>query len=312
MVYLTNQVSLLSISPDVAASVQECLTKNLEYCLLFHYNSFGRKIKSTNVSELYNMEVGIPCGKDVCFISLQAVMRQDKWICGKYNTHQTRYLRNWVFNKSQKNCGPECKGLNDNELKTEPSDKHLVRLGSHIGIKSFDEFFINLGMERKDWDSTEHTYAGHSSDGIMSMALKQWKKFKLLKLEEPTLRDLAIALEAVNLNTHLICQVFREKTKLLEIANLDLQIIPTDKHLQELSNHIGNCPMQLGMELGLSFEEIEQSLFSFPKDLPGLVENILTKWKESSKVNTIHRLMMALEQVNAGGLQYLLDISKRL
>lgn len=68
--------------------------------------------------------------------------------------------------------------------------------------------------------------------------------------------------------------------------------------------------MQLGVELGLSFTEIEQSLFSFPKDLPGLVEDILTRWRKKSKVKTIYSLMLALERVNAGGLRYLLEISK--
>lgn len=96
-----------------------------------------------------------------------------------------------------------------------------------------------------------------------------------------------------------------------EIADLNLQEIPSDQHLKELSNQIGNCPLQLGIELGLSFTEVEQSLFKFPKDLPGLVENILIKWKTKSKMKTIHSLMMVLERVEAGGVRYLREISKR-
>lgn len=94
------------------------------------------------------------------------------------------------------------------------------------------------------------------------------------------------------------------------MADFNLQTIPSDQHLKELSIQIGNCPLQLGVELGLSFIEIEHSLFSFPKDLSGLVEDILTKWRRKSKVKTIYSLMLALERVNAGGLQYLLEISK--
>lgn len=95
----------------------------------------------------------------------------------------------------------------------------------------------------------------------------------------------------------------------IEIANFNLQLIPSDLHLKELSKQIGNCPLHLGIELGLTFTEIEQSLFRFPKDLSGLVEDILAKWKNKSKVTTIHSLMMVLERVNAGGLRYLLQIS---
>lgn len=95
-----------------------------------------------------------------------------------------------------------------------------------------------------------------------------------------------------------------------EIANSNLQAIPTKQQLKELSNEIGNCPLQLGIELGLSFTEVEQSLFRFPKDLPCLLEDILIKWEKKSKVKTIHSLMLALERVNTGGLRYLLEISK--
>ncbi|CAG2208115.1 unnamed protein product [Mytilus edulis] len=201
-------------------------------------------------------------------------------------------------------------GLNENELKTEPSDKHLVRLGCQIGIRSFEEFFITLGMEKNDWENIEYMYAAHSPEGIMSMALNKWKVSKHTKLETPSLKDLSDALTAVNLNYHLICQVFREKTQMFEIADFHLQNIPSDYHLKELSNHIGNCPLQLGIELGLSFTDVQQSLVKFPKDLPGLLGNILGKWKKQSNVKTIHSLIMALERVREGGVRYLHYISK--
>ncbi|XP_063447540.1 uncharacterized protein LOC134727081 [Mytilus trossulus] len=312
IVCLVNQTSLLSISQDIAASVQECLTRNIESSLLFHCKSFGRKITPTKVVDLYTIEVGIPCGSNICFTPSKDAFKIDSWKCDQGREHDTRYIRYWVFDKTQKMCVHGCDGLTSNELAIEPSDKHLVRLGGKIGIKSFEEFFINLGMNKKDWESTEYMYAGHSSDGIMSMALKQWRKTKLSKLEKHTLQDLTDAMRAVNLGSHLICQVFRENTTLFEIADFNLQAIPSDHHLKELSNQIGNCPLQLGIELGLTFTEVEQSLFGFPKDLPGLVEDIVMKWKRKSKVKTIHSLMLALERVNAGGIRYLLDLSKKL
>lgn len=95
-----------------------------------------------------------------------------------------------------------------------------------------------------------------------------------------------------------------------EKADYNHQVTPTDQDLKELSKQIGNCPLQLGIELGLSFREVEQSLFSFPRDLSGLVEDILMTWKKKSKIKTIHSLMMALERVNAGGLKYKFTCTK--
>ncbi|XP_071165947.1 uncharacterized protein [Mytilus edulis] len=310
LVNMTNKKSLLHISPDVAASVQECLTKNLDVSLSFHYKSFGRKMKIPEVSNLYTIEVGLPCFSGVCFKSLQDIMNYEKWTCVNGKEHKTKYLQYWIFNTAQKTCGHGCKGLTDEELKAEPSDKHLVRLGCHIGINKFREYFIYLGMEVKEWEDINSQYVGHSPKGIMSMALTQWKNSMLSKLKEPSLKDLCDALKNVELDSHLICQIFRERSELLAMADFNLQTIPSDQHLKELSNQVGNCPLQLGVELGLSFTEIEQSLFSFPKDLPGLLEDLLTRWREKSKVKTIYSLMLALERVNAGGLTYLLEISK--
>ncbi|CAG2219395.1 unnamed protein product [Mytilus edulis] len=232
-VYLTNKKSLLSISPDAAASIQECLTKNIESSLIFYHSSFGGTLNPTRVSELYYMEIGIPCGSETCFISSLEVTKTNKWTCKNGKEHKTNYVRYWVFDKSQKTCSVGCAGLTDIELQTQPSDKHLVRLGSQI----------------------EHGI----SEGIRSMALKQWKTCNLSKLKDPTLKDLSDALQKVKLDSHLVCQIFREKMDLVEYAELNLQADPTDQHLKELSNQIGNCPLQLGIELGLSFTEVEQN-----------------------------------------------------
>lgn len=99
MVYVTNNTSLLHIPQDVAASVQECLTNNVQTSLSFNYKSFGRNIEPTNLAEQYTMEVGIPCGSDVCFKSSKDAMQIDSWKCEKGETHQTKYLRYWTFNK---------------------------------------------------------------------------------------------------------------------------------------------------------------------------------------------------------------------
>ncbi|CAG2236741.1 unnamed protein product [Mytilus edulis] len=310
MVYLTNQKSLLSISPDVAASVQECFTKNIEMSLLFYFNSFGKKIKPTKVLELYTLALGVPCGTGVCFRSAQELNEGDFWKCENDKRHATKYLLYWIFDKSQNRCAHNCKGLSNDELRTEPSDKHLVRMGSQIGIHLFEEFFIHLGMTTRQWENTVDLYGGHSREGIMSMALVKWKESKLSDFEEPTLKDLTDALAEVNLDKHAICQVFREDTKLPDITDCNLQQTPSDDVLKELSNRVGNCALQLGIELGVSFSEVENSFVKFPKDLPGLIEDILIKWKAKSKIKTFCSLMLALKRVNGGGVTYLHKMSK--
>lgn len=62
-------------------------------------------------------------------------------------------------------------------------------------------------MDKKKWESIEYTYAGHSTEGIMSMALMKWKECKLEDREDPSLYDLSEALKAIDLDTHAICQV---------------------------------------------------------------------------------------------------------
>ncbi|XP_071122541.1 uncharacterized protein [Mytilus edulis] len=311
MVNLTNKRLLLSISPDVAASIQECLTRNIQSSLLFYFNSFGKQIKTAEVLELYTLALGVPCGNSVCFISANDVNEAYYWTCDRNKKHESKYLLYWIFDKSQTRCAHGCKGLSNDELKTEPSDKHLVRLGSQIGIKSFQDFYLHLGMTTGQWDNTSYMYGTHSCEGIMLMALVKWKESKSLDIVEPSLKDLSDALQKVNLDCHVICQVFREENKLQDIADFDLQKIPNDGVLKELSNQVGNCALQLGIELGVSINEVENSLYKFPKDLPGLIEDILKKWKAKSIIKTFKSLMLALQRVKGGGVKYLHRMSKK-
>ncbi|CAG2190446.1 unnamed protein product [Mytilus edulis] len=89
------------------------------------------------------------------------------------------------------------------------------------------------------------------------------------------------------------------------IAESRLQKSPTDEVLNELSRRLGNCVIQLGIELGLNFSSIEESMYRFPKDMYGQIYDILKKWKQQTSIRpTIHRLMMALQRVDSGGLSF--------
>jgi hypothetical protein len=66
--------------------------------------------------------------------------------------------------------------------------------------------------------------------------------------------------------------------------------------------------MQLGVELGLSMVEIEESLFKYSKDMFSQTFDVLKKWQYSSKVKpTIRILMRAIQACDPRGLVFLRD-----
>jgi hypothetical protein len=76
--------------------------------------------------------------------------------------------------------------------------------------------------------------------------------------------------------------------------------------LKELSEQVGNCAMQLGVELELSMMEIEQTLFKYSKDIFSQTFDVLKKWKYSRKVKpTIRILMKAMQASDPRGLVFL-------
>jgi hypothetical protein len=94
----------------------------------------------------------------------------------------------------------------------------------------------------------------------------------------------------------------------LAINNIALQQIPEEKVLRKLSQQVGNCAMQLGIELGLRIVEIEQTLFKYPKNIYSQTFDILKKWKDIPEINsTIRMLMNAMQAIDTRGLQFLED-----
>jgi hypothetical protein len=62
--------------------------------------------------------------------------------------------------------------------------------------------------------------------------------------------------------------------------------------LKELSAQVGNCAIQLGVELGLSMVDIEESLFKYSKDMFSQTFDVLKKWKNLRKVKPTIRILM--------------------
>ena len=85
-------------------------------------------------------------------------------------------------------------------------------------------------------------------------------------------------------------------------------MVPDDSVLHELTRHIGNCAMHLGIELGLDFSEIEHTMSKYRKDIFEQTRDILMKWKKTSKVKTLYILMQALRSAKLPGFNYLCKI----
>lgn len=100
MVNLINKTSLQFLSPDIATSIQECLTKALESSLTFYFNSYGKKIDPKEISKMISIEVGVVCKNCVCLLNLQDASQGTEWTCAiqKVN-HQKKYPMYWFFNQ---------------------------------------------------------------------------------------------------------------------------------------------------------------------------------------------------------------------
>ena len=78
--------------------------------------------------------------------------------------------------------------------------------------------------------------------------------------------------------------------------------------MKELSEQVGNCAMQLGVELGLSMVEIEETLFKLSKDMYSQTFDVLQKWKKNREVKPIIRILMkAMQASDPRGLEFLID-----
>ncbi|CAC5387365.1 unnamed protein product [Mytilus coruscus] len=305
VVYLTNISSRSYISPDIAASIQECLTMTLKAVLKFYLISIGKNQKKVNLTNLFNIEVGEVCGRSPCVVSISKAKQTSYWVCDSGNKHSSRRPLLWVFNKTQEECPSHCQGLGKTALKMSPSEQHLSRLAYHLDINSCRELMIHLGLQLNDWNDIDYSYT-RMPLVIKIMAFNFWRTKTIRGKPTKSFNDLLDALKAVGDERHLLCKVFREDTHLLDIAEIRLQEVPHDDVLKDLLKNLGNCAVQLGIELGVSISSIEETLTRHPRDMYNQIDDILRKWKTSREVKpTIYRLMLALERVHNGGLEYL-------
>ena len=91
------------------------------------------------------------------------------------------------------------------------------------------------------------------------------------------------------------------------INNDALKQIPDDDVLKDLSEKVGNCAMQLGVELGLNMVDIEDSFTKYPKAMFCRTFDVLKKWKNSGKVKPTNCILMkGMQQSDPRGLMFLI------
>ncbi|VDI49601.1 Hypothetical predicted protein [Mytilus galloprovincialis] len=303
IVYLTNKRSKAFISPDIAASIQECMTTTLQAVMQFYLINIGKYRKEINVSDLFHIEIGEVCHRLPCVKPFSEINETSMWECSLGKQHFTKYPMFWFFHKKQKFCPSGCTGLDKDALALTPSDKHIARLADLLDVNVVKVIVINLGLKENKWNDIEYQY-DRIAVVVKIMALLEWRK----NSHNSTLGSLSEKLIIEEDNRHLLCKILWEDTALIDQASPCLQETPSEEVLLELRNHIGNCAVHLGIELELDIVNILDSLTRYPRDMKKQLSDILAKWRRSTVLKpTIYRLMLALERVDNGGLDYLKD-----
>jgi hypothetical protein len=104
-VYLINKFAKRSIPPNIASTVQECLTLTMTKVLEFYHKSFGKALSTSEVSKAFEIELGEWCTSGgCCYISVPEVKEGREWICKNNKKHDTKYPLYWIFDKVSLTC----------------------------------------------------------------------------------------------------------------------------------------------------------------------------------------------------------------
>ena len=99
-VYLINKVNKGLIPPNIASTVQECLTLTMTKVIEFYHKRFGKSLSTSEVSKAFAIEVGEWCTSGGgCYISVPEVKEKKTWSCKNNKEHDTKYPLYWIFNK---------------------------------------------------------------------------------------------------------------------------------------------------------------------------------------------------------------------
>ena len=88
-----------------------------------------------------------------------------------------------------------------------PTDQHLLRLADLLPVGTFDELVIRLGLSENLRGKNLEKYAGYDQNVVNFLALYELKKEKYKDLKEISFKDFYEALNEVDYDQHVLCQV---------------------------------------------------------------------------------------------------------
>ncbi|XP_071123623.1 uncharacterized protein [Mytilus edulis] len=168
--------------------------------------------------------------------------------------HRENIKNNWsIWNKKreQKQCDANCQGLSEEALSQIPSNTELHRMSVNCETPMLHDLALHLGMEEMVWNDMEYNYPGNIQ------LVKFLTLMHLKENDEISFSELDNGLREMEITTHKLCVVRRRKQVKSSIPDDILDCIPSDEILDRLAPLVGKIVFQLGIELGLSVEEIE-------------------------------------------------------
>ncbi|VDI02959.1 Hypothetical predicted protein [Mytilus galloprovincialis] len=283
VLHLVHKRSKGLIIPDIATGVRDCLFVTLERISEFYQSSIHCKASSK-----LPFHTEYSCSKLNCFISENKMASDtEECIC----EHGENIKNSWsIWNKKRehKQCDANCPGLSEDALSQIPSDKELLRLSVNCETRMLHDLALHLGMRETVWGDMEYNYPGNAQ------LVKFFTLMHLKENDEITFTELDNGLREMEITPHTLCVVRQRKQVKSSIPDDILDCIPSDEIVDRLAPLIGKIVFQLGIELGLSVEEIETIKEKCDRDLPVQTKELLFTWR---KDRTVKPTLRVLEQV---------------
>ncbi|XP_076080545.1 uncharacterized protein LOC143051537 [Mytilus galloprovincialis] len=290
LLYLVHKRSKGLIIPDIATSVRDCLFVTLERISEFYQSSIHCK-----ASNKLPFLTEYSCSKLNCFTSENKLVSETEECLCKHGENIKNNWRTWNKKKEQKQCDAKCQGLSKDALSQIPSNTELLRLSNHCEPHMLHELALHLGMEDMVWSDMVENYPTNTQ------MVKFLTLIHLKENYEISFAELDNGLREMEITTHKLCVVRRRKQVKSGILDDILDCIPSDEILDRLAPLVGKIVLQLGIELGLSVEEIERIKEKWDRDLTAQNKEVLFTWRKDRTVKpTIRILEQAFVNIGKG------------
>ncbi|XP_076080537.1 uncharacterized protein LOC143051531 [Mytilus galloprovincialis] len=289
LLYLVHKRSKGLIIPDIATSVRDCLFVTLERISEFYQSSIHCKA-SSKVPFLTEYS----CSKLNCFTAENKLVSETEECFCKHGENIKNNWRTWNKKKEQKQCDANCPGLSEDALSQIPSNTELLRLSVNCETRMLHDLALHLGMEEMVWSDMVENYPTNTQ-------MVKFLTLMHLKENEITFTELDNGLREMEITAHTLCVVRQRKQVKSSIPDDILDCIPSDEIVDRLAPLIGNIVFQLGIELGLSVEEIESIKEKRDRDLTAQNKEVLFAWRKDRTVKpTIRVLEQAFVDIGKG------------